>query len=327
MYQFSGTSYLGLDRHPGYLELVKRGLDRFGTHYGGSRLSPHSPTIFAEAEAALAEWTGAPAALLLSSGTSAGQLAVRFLSKHYDSIHFSPFAHPASWWPAGLEYQSWSGWIHALQQGRTVGCTDGINPLLVELPPWSDILGSSPPALMIDDSHLLGCYGQAAAGSWSALRQKYEGELLINASLGKALSLPAGLLLGEKEDIEQIRSLPQFGGASPPSPAFLYAWLQGQEIVTAQVQCLQEHIGRIQELARRAPHLLGVIPGFPVISMHRHEWVEELRKRKIEVSSFRYPSPTSERYSRIVLRADHTAGAITALAGCLSELIEKALAG
>lgn len=321
--RFSGTSYLGLDRHPQYLDLVKEGIDRYGTHYGGSRLSPHSPAIFEEAEHAFTAWTNAPAALLTSSGTTAGQLAVRFLSKHYDSIHFSPFAHPASWWPAGVQYNDWEPWVTTLQEGRTVGCTDGVNALAVGEPPWERILPTAPPALMIDDSHLLGCCAGKQGGSWESLRQLYSGELLINASLAKAFALPAGLLLGEQEEIQHIRDLPQFGGASPPAPAYLHAWLNAQDLIMVQFSKLQQNLSAIQKVAQQAPDKMGMLTGFPVIRLFDHTWVDYLLEKGIEVSSFPYPKPSSMRYSRIVIRADHSTEAIEYLVDCLQVLIGR----
>lgn len=320
-FRFAGTSYLGLDRHPHYLELVKEGLDYYGTHYGGSRLAPHSPAVFEEAEAAFAEWTGAPAALLVSSGTTAGQLAARFLSKYYDSIHFSPYAHPASWWPAGVQYDSWKDWIMALQRGLTVGCTDAVNALKVSEPPWQRILSSAPPALMIDDSHLLGCFDGKPGGSWSTLRKNFAGELLINASLAKALALPAGLILGEKEDIQRVRALPQFGGASPPAPAYLHAWLNAQDLIAEQFDKLQHKLRRIHTLAQQVPEKMEMLAGFPIIRLLDHKWVGQLEKKGIAISSFRYPKSDSELYSRIVIRADHSDEAIEYLVDCLQGLM------
>ena len=327
MRYFSGTSYLGLDRHPQYLEWVKEGLDRYGTHYGGSRLSPRSPEIFVEAEVAFATWTGAPAAMVLSSGTTAGQLAVRFLSNHYNSIHFGPFAHPSSWWPEGVQHQQWGQWLKALQQERTIGCTDAVNPVEVALPPWETIWQAAPPALMVDDSHLIGCFGPNAGGSWSTLRQEYEGELLINASLGKALSLPAGLLLGEHAEMDAIRQLPQYGGASPPAPAFLFAWLRAQALIQEQIAQLNRYTQQLYSLAKRVPNLLGMIEGFPVLRLHKRSWVELLAAQGVVASSFRYPQPDSPLYSRIVLRADHTEEAIEYLVAVLEELIAQELNG
>lgn len=318
---FSGTSYLGLDRHPLFLELVKEGLDLYGTHYGGSRLSPLTPEIYEEAEAALARWIGAPAVLLVGSGTTAGQLAARYFAANQQSLHLSPLAHPALSWPQGSQHTSWGSWLDAIQLPGSVAFTDGVDPLKVSLPPWEAIRAAAPTTLLVDDSHLIGAYGAGFAGSWPMLYKQFASGLLVTASLGKALALPAGLIIGSKETITQIRALPQFGGASPPAPAFLHAWLNGAEIIEQQRNQLHQHIKTIHELLAHEERV-GLLANFPVISLRNHEWVAHLHKKNIEISSFRYPVARSPRYSRIVLRADHSRQEIDFLCECLSELMD-----
>lgn len=322
MIVFSGTSYLGLDRHLEFLHLVKEGLDRYGTHYGGSRLSPLCPDVFEEAEAALAKWVGAPAALLVGSGTAAGQLAARFLAHRPAPLHISPLAHPALWWPQGIKHNHWDHLITALKEKASIAFTDALDPLVVQAPPWDALLAAHPRGLVVDDSHLIGCYGPQYTGSWQYLTKQTTTELLITASLGKALALPAGILLGEKKTLDKIRALPQFGGASPPPPAFLHAWLHGQEIIAAQQQQLQRHLARLQPVIETTASIQS-LPGFPVYGLQRHEWGEQLQKKGILISSFRYPNANSPLYSRVVVRADHTEEEVEYLRLCLQELIRQ----
>jgi 7-keto-8-aminopelargonate synthetase-like enzyme len=321
MIAFSGTSYLGLANHPGFLSLVKEGLDKYGTHYGGSRLSPLCPDIFEEAEAAFAEWTGAPAALLVGSGSTAGQLAARFLAHEDLSLEIGPLAHPALWWPKGRKHADWDGFLAALRANPSIAFTDALDPLGIQLPPWEDLLAAQPKRLVVDDSHTLGWYGPENAGSWRQLDTKTGPELLVTASLGKALALPAGILLGEKETLAKLRELPQFGGASPPPPAFLYAWLQGQEIIAAQQRKLQAHLDFLQPTVKAIPGI-HYLENFPVFGLQYHEWGHQLLQKGIQISAFRYPNEHSPMYSRIVVRADHTQEEVAYLRECLEGLRE-----
>jgi 7-keto-8-aminopelargonate synthetase-like enzyme len=140
--------------------------------------------------------------------------------------------------------------------------------------------------------------------------------LLVTASLGKALALPAGILLGEKETLAKLRELPQFGGASPPPPAFLYAWLHGQEIITAQRQKLQAHLDFLKPTIEATPGIRS-LENFPVFGLQYHEWGEQLLQKGIQISAFRYPNEHSPMYSRIVVRADHTEDEVAYLRECL----------
>jgi 7-keto-8-aminopelargonate synthetase-like enzyme len=316
---FSGTSYLGLTTHPDFLSLVKEGLDKYGTHYGGSRLSPLCPDIFEKTEVAFAEWTGAPAALLVGSGSAAGQLAARFLAQEDLPLQIGPLAHPALWWPKGRKHADWNVFLAALRTTPSIAFTDALDPLGIQLPPWEDLLAAQPKRLVVDDSHTLGWYGPEHAGSWPQLQNKTTAELLVTASLGKALALPAGILLGEKETLAKLRELPQFGGASPPPPAFLYAWLEGQEIIARQRQKLQAHLDYLKPIVDA---IVGIhsVENFPVFGLQDHTWGEELAQKGIMISAFRYPNVHSSMYSRIVVRADHTEVEVAYLRECLEGL-------
>lgn len=319
MIAFSGTSYLGLATHPDFISLVKEGLDKYGTHYGGSRLSPLCPDIFEQAEAAFAEWTGAPAALLVGSGSAAGQLAARFFAHEDAPLQIGPLAHPALWWPKGKKHNSWNTFLAALEREPGIAFTDALDPLGIQLPPWEALLAVKPKRLVVDDSHTLGWYGPKHAGSWQLLHKKTTAELLVTASLGKALALPAGLLLGEKKTLAKLRELPQFGGASPPAPAFLHAWLHGQDIISAQRQKLQHHLDRLQAIMGTNPKIRS-LKNFPVFGLLDHKWGNLLAEKGIMISAFRYPDAHSPMYSRIVVRADHTEEEVAYLENCLEAL-------
>lgn len=318
---FSGTSYLGLDRYPAFLALIHEGLKHYGSHYGGSRRSPLTPTIFREVEQAIAEWTGAPAALLLSSGTAAGQLLVRYMAMHQQhTLHYSPTAHPALHWPNGVLHKNWGSWQAAANDLNNTCLTDSVNPLQLSWPHWEKANNSTSAQLIIDDSHLIGHYGPQASGSWRLLQPKWGGEFFITASLGKALCIPAGVLLGSADAIEALKALPQFGGASPPAPAYLYAWLKAGAILSEQRHKLAIYIQQVKDTIG-ADDRFQTLENFPVIGLHDHSWVDKLAQQGIAISSFRYPGPQDQRYSRIVITAGHAQQEVDYLCECLRELI------
>ncbi|MCU0338963.1 MAG: pyridoxal phosphate-dependent aminotransferase family protein, partial [Spirosomaceae bacterium] len=94
---FSGTSYLGLPQNPRFQSLVREGLAQYGSVYGSSRNGNLQLSIYAQAEARLAAWTGAEAALTLSSGMLAGQAAMRYLMLEGYQFFYSTDTHPAVW--------------------------------------------------------------------------------------------------------------------------------------------------------------------------------------------------------------------------------------
>lgn len=301
---FSGTSYLGLDQHPKMIENIHKGLQLYGTHYGGSRRSSLAPKIYQLAEENLAQWTGAPAALLVSSGTTAGRLITKYLEQKHWNQSYSPNVHPAQWSFNTDHHKDWTSWFNSLEKHKTVGLTDAINPLLINTPNWQLLPQQSSACLVVDDAHCIGISGQNGAGNWRMLRSLWQGELIVTASLGKALTIPAGVILASKQVINEIQSLPQFGGASPPPPAYIYALHHATELITEQQTKLQKNI-RLLHDSLAGQDNFNTLSNYPVTGVTDHSLVPKLEKAGIHISSFRYPSNDDPIYTRIVLRADH----------------------
>ena len=118
---FSGTGYLGAGWNPDLQRLVQEGMQQYGLHFGGSRLSNIRLDIFEETETFLAAYAGAEKALLLSSGTLAGQLTMRTLA-NFGEVLAAPGAHPAIWANAAPASSSWQNWV---QQVQTLAQTPG----------------------------------------------------------------------------------------------------------------------------------------------------------------------------------------------------------
>lgn len=304
MHIFSGTSYLALDKHPFVIEKIQEGLLHYGTHYGGSRRSPLAPKVYEKAEAILAKWTGAPAALLLSSGSMAAHLLLRYLEGQQLVYTYSPNTHAVLSTRQMHQSQSWKDWFEQLVLPFRIGFTDAIDPLRVRQPNWRLLKSNSNNTLVLDDSHCIGVLGEKGAGSWRQLSADWEGELIITASLGKALAMPAGLILGSKALIADIRSLAQYGGSSPPVAAYMYALTESMHIVKEQQQKLSK---RVQYVHKRLASKAGfrTIKNYPVIAVKNHDLAAHLAMKGIVISSFHYPTAEDERYSRIVIRADH----------------------
>ena len=68
---FASNDYLGLTSHPVVVAAAHAALDRWGAGSGASRLVTGSRPVHHELEAALAEWKGAQAAVVLPTGFAA----------------------------------------------------------------------------------------------------------------------------------------------------------------------------------------------------------------------------------------------------------------
>lgn len=309
---FSGTAYLGLSQHPLFKAQLKEGIDRYGANFGGSRRSNLQFEIFEEGENALANWTGAPSALLFSSGTLAGQLLQRLLATK-GLVRYAPGTHPALWGFANLPNISYADWVTQIslelshRKQPYVLFANAVDPLRVQRYDfdWLQQIPEGPKVyLAIDDSHGLGILGEQGVGAYAALKTPPWVEVAVVASLGKALSLPAGVVLGEKSLIQACWESPFFGGASPMPPAYLYAFLQSRDLQKALLKKLRKLIRLFAENTK-ALGLFESIPDYPVFFTTHNELAIRLLKQQILISSFPYPGPTDDCITRVVINALH----------------------
>ncbi len=308
----SGTGYLGLHADTDFQALIAEGLARYGGHFGGSRLSQIQVGVYEAAEERIAAWAGAEAALVLSSGTLAGQLVVRHLAQGHLCC-FAPGVHPALWGVAQVDHGSFDAWAEQIcgaatrSQGPQAFFANALDPLLVRRFDFSWIRAlpdDLPVVLVLDDSHGIGLTGPDGGGVYSQIECPPNVALVVISSLSKAPGIPAGVILGPRKIIESIRQNPLFGGASPPTPAFLHALIHGEAIYRRNRERL---MARVRQFVAGLPTQWSFryLPGFPVFHTPHDELASVLEAQGILISSFAYPTPTDERITRVVLNALH----------------------
>ena len=329
---FSGTSYLGLSQNVDFQNLIVEGVRQYGAHFGGSRLSNLRLEIFEEAESYLAEWTGAEAALIVSSGTLAGQLVVKTLQNQNpdkNEFYFAPQVHPALFGEgeySSVDFESWSTLM--LKEANCfdhpmVLFSNTLDPLKAQSYPFhwlEDSYNNVPITLVLDDSHGIGITGKAGAGIFSTLEVPKNVELIVIASLGKALSIPGGVILGSKKFIQKIWQSPYFGGASPISPAYLHAFLQAKKLYQEHLQILFRTIEYFKT-AIEPLNLFQTFENYPVFYTSEDTLADFLNPYKILISSFPYPTAQSETITRLVLNAAHTQADLSALVDLLRTFV------
>jgi 8-amino-7-oxononanoate synthase len=256
---FSGTSYLGMGHQPLFREALMEGMSRYGTVFSASRNNNLKLKIYEEAEDFLAQWTGAEAALTVTSGLLAGQISVQSIDNQ--RFIYAPSVHPAIWRetppsrnnrdfvPQQYFFENYDDFssriidvIENEKEKPVVVCTNTIDPLrceiydflwIAQLPQNQDI------TLVFDDSHGIGITGNDGAGFLSRpdikplmeqIKLLPRIKVIVIASLAKALGIPGGVILSDVKTIEAIRRNPLFVGASPIVPAYLFAFLKAQNV-------------------------------------------------------------------------------------------------
>ncbi|GAB4200289.1 MAG: hypothetical protein OHK0057_04360 [Thermoflexibacter sp.] len=314
---FSGTSYLGMSVNPVFQEAIQEGLSKYGTNYGSSRTSNLRLAVFEELEHFLCQWTGAEQSLTMSSGFLAGQLIAQWVrdlfSKGY-VISYAPHTHPAVF--CGLEkidspdFESWVEQIvfqsYTCKQDMVLVCNSvDVLHAKVHSFEWIERLNTAKEIiLVVDDSHGIGITGQNGRGVYAHIPPVKNLTKVVIASMGKALGMPAGMILSHQEIIKALKKSSFYAGASPVLPAYCYAFLKIGEEYQKQLFMLKKNIqfftSKVKDL-----NLLDYAEDYPVFRTYQPALYPFLLEHRVLISSFPYPKPDSEPISRVVLSSLH----------------------
>ncbi len=335
---FSGTSYLGMGHQPDFKAALLEGFNQYGTIFSASRNNNVQLKIYDETEDFMAKWTGSEAALTVSSGLMAGQLAVQSLVNQ--KFILAPSAHPAIWQmntPPHYIFKNFDDFSKKIvgivekESGAVVIAVNAIDPLQGESYDFSwikNLTSDKPITLLFDDSHGIGITYTEGGGIFQKIKTLIDDRqninLIVIASLAKAVGIPGGVILGDKKTIASIRQNPLFVGASPIVPAYLFAFLQSQKTYTDARVVLQKNIQLFTTALSQCPHLpITYLPNYPVFFIQEKGLFDYLLTHKILISSFSYPKPTDPPITRIILSALHTEGDIEVISDKLKVISDK----
>lgn len=326
---FSGTSYLGISRNAEFQHHLQEGFARYGTNYSSSRISNIRLAVLEEAEQQLAADTGAAAALTFSSGFLAGQALVRLL-QHEGQCLYAPRTHPAlaleNPLPSPEKY--YTEWVQNLPArlphipgSRIILLVNSLDPLYAEKYDFSwvaDLPAERQITLVIDDSHGMGIIGTNGSGIFGQVQPPPHVEVIVVGSLGKALGLPGGVVLGNARRIAQLQKSPFFTAGSPMPPAYLYAFLQSQSLYASLRRKLAENTVLFQQKTAASDHF-RFFDTYPVFHTPHNELYGHLYNRRILISSFPYPSSHDSPITRVIVNALHTPEDIETIAQQIAE--------
>ncbi|PAU89816.1 8-amino-7-oxononanoate synthase [Pseudomonas sp. WN033] len=343
---FCNNDYLGLANHPAVIEAFAEGARQWGVGGGASHLvvghsSPHHAL-----EEALAEFTGRPRALLLSSGYMANLGTVTALVGQGDTVLEDRLNH-ASLLDAGLlSGARFSRYLHndieslgsrlAKAEGNTLVVTDGVFSMdgdLAELPALCAKAREHGAWVMVDDAHGFGCLGRNGGGIVEHFGLSVDQVPVLIGTLGKAFGTAGAFVAGSEELIE---SLIQF--ARP----YIYTTSQPPAVACATLRSLQllqgEHWRRERLAQLIAQFRLGVsalglnlmdspTPIQPILvgSSERALGLSAaLRRRGILVTAIRPPTvPRGTARLRVTLSALHSEDDVNQLLEALQQALRE----
>lgn len=309
---FGGTSYLGISQDEEFKELFLEGIAQYGSNIGTSRSNNVQLDIFDIAETEAARRFGSPSALTVSSGYLAAQLVVRELST-FGKMIYAPDTHPALWLSGKPENSGkFSDWvsntliqIEESQERRFVIVSDALNTLVPQRYDFSafDRIGADKEIiLVVDDSHGLGVVGEGGRGVYSSLPFNAQFRPVVVGSMAKGLGVDGGLILADQDLIDRFRQSPIFRGASPASPAGLYAFVEGRGIYARQWATLMRNMAFMES---NLPDSIQYTKGFPAYLAENPNLYERLFAKGIIISSFPYPQETDPLLNRMVVSSWH----------------------
>lgn len=324
---FGGTAYLGIPFNEKFKQLLFEGIDLYGINFGASRNNNLSLEVFSMAEAEAAKRCGAEDSIIVSSGYLSAQLVIQHYFQKYKLI-YAPDTHPALWIgtpkPPVLSFKEWT--VQAVKEINSsvqpiMLITNSLNNLYPEIYQFdwlNEILPDKEVCLLVDDSHGIGITGKKGEGVYQRILQAPNIEIIVIASMAKALGVDAGVILGTKKIIDELRTSPVYAGASPPSPGILFAYINAYAIYQEELEKLRSNTKFFAGFMDKQQGL-SFINDFPVFLIDDAQAGKYLASKGIMISSFAYPDPKSMPLNRVVLNSRQSKEELRVLADAIFE--------
>jgi len=214
----AGNDYLGLRRHPAVVAGAVAAARTHGGGAGASRLVTGTTALHGELERDLADFTGAPSALVLSTGYHANLSALTALTDADTLIVSDAHVHASlidggrlSRGPVAVARHNDLDHVEDLlrtrSQPRAVVVVESIYSVLGDAAPLralAALCADHEAVLLIDEAHGLGVAGNRGQGLGSASGLSGLEHVVLTLTLSKSLAAQGGAVLGHPAVIDQI---------------------------------------------------------------------------------------------------------------------------
>ncbi|MDG4837559.1 8-amino-7-oxononanoate synthase [Micromonospora sp. WMMD967] len=338
MTDLAGNDYLGLATHPEVTAAAAAALSAYGLGATGSRLVRGSTDAHEALETELAQWLGTDRALVFSSGYLANLGALRALVQprtllvsdahnHASLIDGCRISGAETVVTPHADVDAVAAALAAAPGRPAVVVTESVFSVDGDLAPLTRLHAVARrhgALLLVDDAHALGVTGPAGAGGVAAAKLAGEPDVVVTATLSKALGGAGGVVAGPAEFVRHLIETGRtfiFDTALPPAVAAgVHAALRltraGDDLRVELADRVALAVGRL-----RSAGLTVSAPDAAVISVTAPgpeaatAWAADCRDQGVAVGCFRPPSTPDSR-SRLRL---------TVSAGVPREAFERAL--
>lgn len=346
MLAFCSNDYLGLAADPEVKAALQAGADRFGVGGGASHLVLGHSYAHEALEAALAEFTGRPRALLFSCGFMANQGTITGLLGKSDAIFEDRLNHASlldGGLASGARFKRYrhndAGHLQTLlakETRRSLVVTDGVFSMdgdCADLKSLSSVCRERGAWLMVDDAHGFGCLGATGGGCAQAQSLSQDEVPVLVGTLGKAFGTAGAFVAGSDELIETlIQFARSYIYTTSLPPAIAWATLTSLKKIR-QEAWRREHLAALISRFRDGAEALGFelgashTPIQPVMigdSARALAFSQRLAAAGIYVAAIRPPTvPEGTARLRITLTASHTEAQIDQLLAAMARVQES----
>lgn len=340
---FCSNDYLGLANHPAVVAAFKSAADTYGVGAGASHLvSGHSRAHHA-LEEELADFVGAPRALLFSTGYMANLGVVAALAPRGSVIFEDKLNHASLLDAARGATRAVKRYAHcdsarlaqllAHNSGAKIIASDGVFSMdgdLAPLPALAALARAHAAWLLLDDAHGVGVLGANGSGSFAHWGEPVATPAILMGTLGKALGTFGAFVAGSHELIETlIQHARTYIYTTALPPAVAQATRASLALVRTESwrrEQLHAHIAQFRNgVAALGLRLMdSATPIQPILFGSTERAVAAsafLRSAGILVPAIRPPTvPQGGARLRVTLCASHTSAHIERLLATLAQL-------
>lgn len=314
----AGNDYLGLATHPEVVAAAAQALTGYGLGAAGSRLVRGSTEAHRLLESALADWLGVEGSLVFSSGYLANLGAIRGLVRprtllvcdahnHASLIDGCRLSGAETVVAGHTDPAAVAGALAAAPGRPAVVVTESVFSVDGDLAPLADLHAVARrygALLLVDDAHAVGVLGPGGAGGVAAAGLSGEPDVVVTATLSKALGGAGGVVAGPAGFVRHLVETGRtfiFDTALPPAVAagVLAAVRLAQHADDERAELADRAAAVVRRL--RAAGLSVPAPDGAVVSVTAPSpqaataWAADCADRGVAVGCFRPPSTPDDR--------------------------------
>ncbi|MCA4758982.1 8-amino-7-oxononanoate synthase [Mycobacterium sp. SMC-2] len=335
----ASNDYLGLSRHPAVIRGAIEAVCTWGTGATGSRLVTGTTLDHEQLETELADFVGAEAGLVFASGYAAnlgvvtalaarGTLVVSDASSHASLVDACRLSRARVEVTPHGDVGSVERLLAERTEERALVITESVFSADGDLAPLAElhrVVRAHQAVLIVDEAHGIGVRGEGGRGLVHELGLAGQPDLVITATLSKALAAQGGVVLGSERLrshlIDTARTFIFDTGLAPAAVGAALAslrLLRQDPTMAGRALARAAEISRFVSVAEPDSAVVSYVLGEP---QRAYAAAEACRAGGLSVGCFRPPTvPAGTSRLRLTARANLTDTEMDTIATVLSDI-------